>query len=220
MIKNIIFDLDGVIRGIKNTPILEILPEELTEKYRKDYQNDGLCDFVNRYLSMPIFKDWDKGSVSATEVLNEILKQSKEPTDVVKIVFYEALNPEHNFVYLQTLEFIKNLKSKGYKIFILSNMCKEIVDILHNFLDLKLFDNVIFSCEIGLRKPDIQFYKMALKKFNVAAKDCIFIDDNIKNLTPFEELGGKTFLFDNKKINDTIKKLNNALNKLNEIKKL
>ena len=28
MIKNIIFDLDGVIRGIKNTPVLDILPNK------------------------------------------------------------------------------------------------------------------------------------------------------------------------------------------------
>ena len=99
MIKNVIFDLDGVIRGIKNTPILEILPDKLRQKYQLQYQNEGLCDFVARYLPLPIFKDWDKGFVSANDVLNEILKQTKEPKDAVTEVFYAALKPEHNFVY-------------------------------------------------------------------------------------------------------------------------
>ena len=90
-------------------------------------------------------------------------------------------------------------------------MCKEIVNILPCFLDMKLFDNIMFSCEIGLRKPNIEFYKMALKKFKIAARECIFIDDNIKNLTPFEELGGKVFLFNNKKINDNFIKLNEVI---------
>lgn len=211
MIKNVIFDLDGVIRGIKNTPILEILPEDLKEKYHKQYQNDGLCDFVGRYLPLPIFQEWDKGIVLAEDVLQEILNQSNEPDEVIKEVFYSVLNPEHNFVYFQTVEFIKYLKSKGCKIFLLSNMCKEVVDILPKFLDLTLFDSAMFSCDIGLRKPDKQFYIAALKKFNIDALSSIFIDDSIKNLYPFEELGGKTFLFDNANIGNTLEKLDKLI---------
>ncbi len=214
MIKNVIFDLDGVIRGIKNTPILEILPEKLKKKYQLQYQNDGLCDFVGRYLSLPIFKEWDKGFVLAEDVFREILRKSKEPDEVIKEVFYSVLNPENNFVYLQTIEFIKKIKSKGCKIFIMSNMCKEIVDILPKFLDLSLFDNDAFSCDFGLRKPDISFYLKALEKFNINTTNSIFIDDNIKNLYPFEELGGKTFLFDNSNINDTLEKLDKIIQEM------
>ena len=90
-------------------------------------------------------------------------------------------------------------------------MCKEIVDVLPKFLDLTLFDSVMFSCDIGLRKPETEFYIKALKKFNINAENSIFIDDNIKNLYPFEELGGKTFLFDNSNISKTLENLDKTI---------
>ena len=90
-------------------------------------------------------------------------------------------------------------------------MCEEVVAILPQFLDLEMFDDVAFSCEFGLRKPDKAFYAKALEKFGTSASTCIFIDDNLKNLQPFEELGGKTFLFDNSKLSDTISRLEQTI---------
>lgn len=209
MIKNIIFDLDGVVRGIKNTPLNEIIPKQ----YHTEYKGVGLCDFLAKYLPMNIFKEWDKGKVSALEVLNEILKVSDEPEDVVKLAFNALLLPEHNFVYNPTIRLIKALKKEKYKLFILSNMCIEVVNILPKLFDLSLFDKTCFSCNVGLRKPDKQFYEKALQQFDIDPCESLFIDDNYNNLVPFQNFGGHTFLFDYKNIDESIKNLENTLNK-------
>lgn len=208
MIRNIIFDLDGVIRGIKNTSLNEIIPK----KYHKEYEGVGLCDFVAKYLSMSIFQEWDKGNVSVTQVKDEILRVSDDyPEEVVKLALNAPLQPEHNFVYAPTIQLIKDLRKDGYRLFILSNMPLEVVNILPALIDLSLFEKTYFSCNAGLRKPDKRFYEKAMDYFKINIRDSIFIDDNLKNLEPFRYLGGYTFLFDNKNIADSIKELKNLL---------
>ena len=211
MIENVIFDLDGVIRGIKNTPILDVLPGDLKIKYKAQYQNNGIYDFAHGYLPLPIFRDWDKGLVSAQDVVSEIAKQGNEPLEVAEDVFYCALKPEYNFVYSQTVEYIQKLKKQGYHIYILSNLGQEVVNMLPQILDLNLFDGALFSCESGMRKPDSEIYIKALEKFNISAENSIFIDDNMTNLPPFEKLGGKTHLFDKFNISQTLDSLDKII---------
>ena len=39
----------------------------------------------------------------------------------------------------------------------------------------------IVSCETGLRKPDIRAYQNACRLLDVAAEQCLFVDDRTKN---------------------------------------
>lgn len=204
MIKNIIFDMDGVIRELKNAPINELLPEDLKEKYKDLYDNKRLCDIVAKYINLDCFKEWDKGNVSAEYVYNTLLENSSEPKEAVKYIFGAPLTKEYNIIYPETIKLISSLKVKGYKIFILSNMSSEIVEILKQLIDMSLFEDVVFSCDVGLRKPDPKFYKYALDRWEIEPNESIFIDDNPKNLPPFENLGVKCFLFDNSNITTTI----------------
>lgn len=41
----------------------------------------------------------------------------------------------------------------------------------------KLFDDTIFSYEVGYLKPQTEIYEIALKKMNVNSEGCIFIGD-------------------------------------------
>lgn len=40
-----------------------------------------------------------------------------------------------------------------------------------------LFDSVIFSCEVGLVKPQQEIYELALRRIGAGAKDCLFVGD-------------------------------------------
>ncbi len=200
-IKNVIFDLDGVLRGISNPPLSELLPSDLKKKYSKKYEGLGLCDFVAKYLPMPCFKEWDKGFVTKDEVLQEVLKVADEPKKLAEIFFNSALELKYNFLYSETLELIDKLKQKGYKVYLLSNMCKEVVEVLSSIINYNKFDDCVFSCDVGLRKPELAFYEFALKKWGIRPQKSLFIDDSMKNLLPFEKLGGAIYQFDASKIN-------------------
>jgi putative hydrolase of the HAD superfamily len=57
---------------------------------------------------------------------------------------------------------------------------------------MSLFDYVIESAKIGLRKPDPRIYQMMVEALSVDPKDCVYLDDLGVNLKPAREMGMKT----------------------------
>lgn len=55
-----------------------------------------------------------------------------------------------------------------------------------------LFDHVIESAKIGLRKPDPRIYKMMTDHLGVDPKNCVYLDDLGVNLKPAREMGMTT----------------------------
>src|SRR3954465_15537900 len=55
-----------------------------------------------------------------------------------------------------------------------------------------LFDHVIESAKIGLRKPDPQIYRMMADTLGVDPVNCIYLDDLGVNLKPAREMGMRT----------------------------
>ena len=54
---------------------------------------------------------------------------------------------------------------------------------------MKLFDFVIESSKVNVRKPDPKFYLLACKRANIETSEAIFLDDLGINLKPAKELG-------------------------------
>ncbi len=57
---------------------------------------------------------------------------------------------------------------------------------------MALFDHVIESAKIGLRKPDPQIYRMMVDALGVDPKSCVYLDDLGVNLKPAREIGMTT----------------------------
>jgi putative hydrolase of the HAD superfamily len=57
---------------------------------------------------------------------------------------------------------------------------------------MTLFDHVIESAKIGLRKPDPRIYRMMIDALDVDPKHCIYLDDLGVNLKPAREMGMAT----------------------------
>jgi len=55
-----------------------------------------------------------------------------------------------------------------------------------------LFDHVIESAKIGLRKPDPRIYQMMVETLKVDPKRCVYLDDLGVNLKPAREMGMTT----------------------------
>ena len=73
---------------------------------------------------------------------------------------------------------------------------------------MSLFDFVIASSEQNVRKPDPDFYQLALKEANVRPNEVVFLDDLGINLKPARALGMHTI-----KVTDA----SNALRELNDL---
>jgi putative hydrolase of the HAD superfamily len=57
---------------------------------------------------------------------------------------------------------------------------------------MTLFDHVIESAKIGLRKPDPRIYQMMIETLGVDPKNCVYLDDLGVNLKPARAMGMTT----------------------------
>jgi putative hydrolase of the HAD superfamily len=60
-----------------------------------------------------------------------------------------------------------------------------------------LFDQLVFSHEIGIMKPDPRAFQHVLDRLGVKAEDCLFIDDSLKNVEAAARLGMQVVHFKN-----------------------
>jgi putative hydrolase of the HAD superfamily len=61
----------------------------------------------------------------------------------------------------------------------------------HELFD-ELFDGVVISGELGIRKPSRRIYELGAERAGVPAERCVYVDDLPFNLAPAEELGMAT----------------------------
>jgi putative hydrolase of the HAD superfamily len=57
---------------------------------------------------------------------------------------------------------------------------------------LALFDVIIESSKVGVRKPDPRFYRMACDELGIEPAEAVFLDDLGINLKPAREMGMTT----------------------------
>ncbi|MBT7642308.1 MAG: HAD-IA family hydrolase [Rhodobiaceae bacterium] len=93
---------------------------------------------------------------------------------------------------------LNQLKADGYRIACITNNVKtgagagmartqEKADAVAQVM--ALFEHVIESSQVGVRKPDPAIYQMACDKLGVAPSDCVFLDDLGINLKPARAMG-------------------------------
>jgi putative hydrolase of the HAD superfamily len=57
---------------------------------------------------------------------------------------------------------------------------------------LSLFDVIVESSQVGVRKPDLRFYEMACSQLGIRPSEAVFLDDLGINLKPAREMGMTT----------------------------
>ncbi len=59
-------------------------------------------------------------------------------------------------------------------------------------IDFGQFDSVVYSCQVGVRKPDPRSFMIALEQLGVTAPETVFIDDFAENIAAAASLGMRT----------------------------
>ena len=104
---------------------------------------------------------------------------------------------------------IKDLKSRGYRVLYLSNYSHYVMNLNPDVLDfLPLMDGGIFSCDVKLIKPDRRIYEALAEKYSLVPSECVFIDDLERNVMTGKEFGFHVIQF------GTLKQAQRDLNKL------
>lgn len=87
---------------------------------------------------------------------------------------------EWTFLFPETLETLKYLKSKWYKIAVVSNLWKDYSEPLHRLIPEWIFDYEVLSFDVWARKPDPEIYEYLRKISKIDFKDMIFVWDTLK----------------------------------------
>jgi putative hydrolase of the HAD superfamily len=96
------------------------------------------------------------------------------------------------------LAWIPRIKNAGFRLGILSNMGDGVLEYLRpRFSWLAQFDQLTWSCELGVVKPDPAIYLHTIRKLNVKPEQALFIDNLQKNIDGAEEVGLQAALFEN-----------------------
>ncbi len=201
-IKNIIFDLGGVIINLD------------TEKTASAMKNLGFLNFENSYTLInqtDLFDLLEKGLITPDQFRMEIRKHIDKAVSDVQID--EAWSAMLLDFPKERIELIQKTKSK-YRTFLLSNTNKIHFDkynsdfnTVYGFSFNSLFEKAYYSFEIGHRKPDLDIYKHVLKHSNLIPDETLFIDDSEANIRTAKVLGIQTLWIDIKNGEDLVKKL-------------
>lgn len=84
-------------------------------------------------------------------------------------------------------DLIRGLRARGLRTALLSNSWGDTAYPRADFPSL--FDAVVISHEVGMRKPEPQIFRHAAQLLGIAPEQCVFIDDIAANITAAEAIG-------------------------------
>ena len=183
-IKNIIFDLGGVIIDIDTQAIVNQMNKMGFTNVEKLYDPDFL-EIVERF---------EKGIVKASTFRNEV-KNFLE-IGMTDAVFDEIWNSMLFDIPQRRIDLVKQLK-QNYHVFLLSNSNEIHYDMYVRDLQLRygyrefdsLFDKAFFSFALHLTKPGLDIFRYALDSENLNPDETLFIDDLEENRAAARKLG-------------------------------
>ena len=90
----------------------------------------------------------------------------------------------------------RRLRADGYRVGLVTNNVKEGSAAWRKLVPVdELFEVVVDSSEVGLRKPDARIYELTCERIGVAPDASVFIDDNAENIAAARALGMETVHF-------------------------
>jgi putative hydrolase of the HAD superfamily len=203
-IKAIIFDIGGVLQARTKTRF-----------NRKELHTSGVHEIVAKKLGISLDQYFDaidsyyvksiEGSISKKELLTHLSRNLNAPAEKIEKLYFQAYSKKFQIDKL-LLSTAKKLK-KNYKIAILSDQWHLSKKAHYPKSFQKLFDPAIISCDVGVRKPSKEIYKLTLKKLNMKPHEVIFIDNQSWNTIPAHALGMNVILhIDTKKTIQELKR--------------
>lgn len=190
MIKAVIFDYGNVIS---------------LNPGRKVYEKLAAVAGVDAQIFIDAFhvsrKEFDLGLIDGKTLYHDILLHAGRPDLAENRELCEelALIDIHNWVDCDPIatQWALELK-KIYKLGVLSNMPEDFLR--YHEKDIEVFQaahHCVFSCRVGLIKPDEKIYRIALDNLGVKADEAVFFDDLPQNIEAANKLGIHGVIWEN-----------------------
>ena len=119
----------------------------------------------------------ERGEITETEFRDRIERHLEDGFDLARLraLYFERLAPNQEMI-----DFIRDLRRRGLRAALLTNNVREWEPLWRAKLPEldELFELVVDSAFVGLRKPDPEIYTLTLERLGgVRADECVFVDD-------------------------------------------
>ncbi len=185
-IDTVIFDLGGVLmRNGRQSDLVRRFPPEVAEAVLRVVMGDYAADNDHPWHRL------ERGEISFDEVrklnrasLAEIGIEMPSPA-AGSTVPPMTFDPNH-----EMLDLVQRLRDAGLRTGILTNNVREFRDLWWPLLPYdELFDDIVDSHEVGLRKPNAAIYELALTRLSAVPARTAFLDDVPSNVEAAERVG-------------------------------
>jgi epoxide hydrolase-like predicted phosphatase len=138
----------------------------------------------------PLF-ELETGRMTETRFLDllgsQLSRQLERPVEMHGFGerYFEHLHPNE-----QMIDYMRDLKTRGYALAICTNNVREWERFWRSMLPVdEIFDTVVDSAFVGARKPERRIYDITLERVGVPAQSTVFVDDIEINCTAARDLG-------------------------------
>ena len=190
MIKAVISDFGGVL----TSPLIEgflayqeesgLAVEDLGRAMAASAEADG---------EHPLF-ELERGRISEHEFGRRLEAHLDGRFDLVHLrtLYFERLSPNRPMI-----DFMRELRGRGLRMALCTNNVREWEPLWRAKLPEldEIFELVVDSAVVGMRKPDPEIYELTLERLELTAPDCAFVDDIEINCEAAAELGMRAIHF-------------------------
>ena len=197
--ENYIFDLYGTLVDIHTDEEDEKLWEALADFYGKhgaDYTSE---EIQTNYLADVAERLNVSEEIRVEDVFRHLFAVKGVEADDALVLetcrFFRDTSTKYIKLYPWSLPILEKLKAEGKGIYLLSNAQRSFTEHELDVLGLtKYFDVIMISSDCGVKKPNLMFFKMLMKRCGLHGKECLFVgNDEICDIFGAKKAGMDTF---------------------------
>ena len=179
MIKTVIFDIGNVL--------VHFGWREVFQEF--GLEGEELERFADATVRHQAWVDLDEGIITTEEAKEAYAKEVPEYREYIDRIYQEMDKMLVQYDY--AIPWIKELKERGYRIYILSNWSKPAYDACQNtaLSFLPLVDGVVFSYRELMIKPNKKIYELICNRYDINPAEAVFLDDTEKNIIAARDYG-------------------------------
>ena len=186
MIRNLIFDLGGVLVSLDRQRCLGNFSTQL------GFDNFG--DYLNAYAQKGFFAKFESGEINAEQFRNEV-KERCTKEGITDQMIDSALNSFLTHVDSYKVKLLLDLKQK-YNLLLLSNVnpiawsrCCELFLEAYGVDIEDVFEKLYLSYEMECSKPGKEIFQKLISDSGIVPEETLFIDDSAANIEAGKEFG-------------------------------
>lgn len=190
MIRNIIFDIGGVLIDLQPQRTLSalraLLDEPIEELSDRSLLGGGQNELVDKYMT---------GDIADEAFFAGLLSHARAgvKTEDLRCAWDSMMIG----LPARRVEAIQSLHREGVRVALLSNINDEHLRVTKemfakaDFMLGRDYDYAFYSNELHLAKPDVSIYRLVLEQTGLAPEETLYIDDLAQNVAAAEGVGLK-----------------------------